>query len=631
MTFDPLTIPECILALLAILLPGAAVLAWRRGRRWSWVESLGSALGLGLAVVALAALAGRVTGIHFSLPILLVLEAGFLALGVIGLVRRRGKIRSPRVDGWEILAVVVLAALRFFQARELALPAWVDSIHHTFVVRLFLERSGIPADLLPWIPGPFYYHYGFHASAALFSAVARLSPDQSILIFGQILNVAAALAAYRLSMALRPDRRQALLVMALVGFFAQMPAFYLSWGRYTLLAGVVLLPLAMAEAVEYAARAPRISTAVRLAVLTAGVLLTHYLAGILLAVFLVLIGLYVLARAELRLRLAGLVAAAGAGTACALPWLIPMLRSSTVDMGVEVIGSQAAVEAAYFAQYALYLWSLLGPLRNYILLGAGLLAALAALFRRGTMRIFAVWGLILGVQTLPWGLRVEPFRPDHLAIVLFLPAAVLAADGFQRLAQAVGRIRPVLRARYFFAGLALAACVTGLWQTRDIVNPRTVFADADDRQAAAWVEANTPPEAVFLINTEYWQSGLFRGVDGGWWLLPLAGRRTLLPPMLYSFADREYVARTNSLAQEVSQLQGCTDAFWNLVREQGVTHIYIKEGIGSLQPPDLDSCPGVEEIFRIGKVRIYRTDSPSFSGILPPITEPFLSRENTIS
>jgi hypothetical protein len=599
----------CAFATLMILLPGAAILAWLPAHRRSAAEGLAISFGSGLSIIALGALLGRVVGFRFNALLLMILALGCAILLVLGWARRKISLRWSAWAGLEILALAALLALRFYQARDLALPAWVDSIHHAFLVRIFLEGGGIPTTLQPWIPGPFYYHYGFHAAATVFSAFSGLPPDRAVLLFGQILGVAAALSAYRLSMALRRDRRVALLVLALVGFFAQMPAYYLSWGRYTLLAGMVLLPLAMAEAVEYTLRAPRPSTAARLAILTAGVLLTHYLTGILLALFLTLLGLYLLLRKNRRTRLAGLAVSVAAGTAAALPWLIPMLRASAGNVGVDVVPWNASIDVMYFADYGSYLWKLLGPLRNYLLLGAGLLAALAALFRRGPVRVFAVWGLLLGVQTLPWGLRVEPFRPDHLAIVLFLPAAILAAGGFVALADALDRRWPALRARFFFGGIALACCLVGLWQTRTIVNPATVFADSDDRQAVEWVSRNTPTDSVFLINVAPWQNGLYRGVDGGWWLLPLALRRTLLPPMLYSFAPREYIDQVDLLAASIDEMKGCTPDFWSVVRAQGVTHVYITQGIGSIQPGDLETCTGIEEIYRIGKVRIYRVVS----------------------
>jgi hypothetical protein len=620
MTLDPATIALTLLATLGIMLPGAAVLAWQADRRRSGMENVALAFGLGIAAIAILALLGRIAGFAFTAPALIAVELCAVAALAVGLIRRRPRLRFSPFLLAELAALAALTGLRFYQARSLALPAWVDSVHHTFLVRLFLEGGGIPADLQPWIPGPFYYHYGFHAATAVFAALAGFSADRAVLIFGQILNAGAALAAYRLALAIRPNRKPALLALALTGFAAQMPAYYLAWGRYTLLAGVILLALAAAEAVEFAFRAPRRGAAVRLAVLTAGLLLTHYLAALLLAVFLLVVGGYLLLEKSRRRRFGGLAAAAGAGTAIALPWLVPMLRHSTVGVGVDVIASQAAADAMYFANYAEYVAKLLGPARNYVFLAAGLLAALAALFRRGPARILAVWGLILAVQTLPWGLRIEPFRPDHLAIVLFLPAAVLAALGAGRLAGFLRRRLPAAYPRLFLAGAALGFCLAGIWQTRDIVPAGTVFADADDRAAVEWVSAFTPAGAVFLINTAPWQGGLYRGVDGGWWLTALAGRRALLPPMLYSFADRNYIGDVNRLASEISTMKGCSDGFRELISQYGVTYIYVKDGTGSLRAEDLDGCAGVNEVFRAGKVRIYAVVAAAGSGILPETT-----------
>ncbi len=95
-------------------------------------------------------------------------------------------------------------------------------------------------------------------------------------------------------------------------------------------------------------------------------------------------------------------------------------------------------------------------------------------------------------------------------------------------------------------------------------------------------------------------------MDGGWWLEPLAERRTLLPPMLYSFGAQDYVDAVDGLAETVSALTACSPEFWSIVRSQGVNYLYITEGTGSLQPDGLAGCSGIDEVYRIGRVRIYR-------------------------
>lgn len=599
-----------ILALVGILLPGAAVLVWFRMHRRGFVERAAVAFGLGISIIALAALLGRVLGFSYSAWMFLALE-GLCALTVIlGFLRKRVDTRRITLPGLLALGIFSgVLALRFFQARNLAFPPWVDSVHHAFLVRIFVEQGGLPADLLPWLPIPFYYHYGFHSAAAVFAFISGLGPDTVLLIFGQILNAAVALSVYRLSMALRRDTRRALLAMALTGFVAQMPAFYLAWGRYTLLAGMALLPLAMAEAVEYAVRAPRRAGLARLVFLTAGVLLTHYLAGLMLALFLLLFGCSILLWRKHRRRVFGIALAAILGAALALPWLIPMLRNAAPEINVGLVTSADSINATYFTDYAGYLWRLMGPLRNYLFLALAFVAMVAAMIRKKPIRVLAIWGAVLGIQALPFGLHVAPFRPDHLVIVLFLPAAVLLADGWIALMDYLQRRKPGLRPQLWVTGLVAGFCVFGIWDTRDIVRPATVFADSFDREAVLWAAENTPADSVFLINVVPWQNGLYRGVDGGWWLLPLADRQTLLPPMLYSFAPRDYVESINLLAAQTNRITSCSPEFWALVEAEGVTHIYLREDAGSLKLSSLLLCKGLERVFLNQKVGIFMVTS----------------------
>ena len=110
------------------------------------------------------------------------------------------------------------------------------------------------------------------------------------MIFGQFLNAFVSLAMYRLGMTLWNDRRRAVIAMLLTGFVFQMPGYYLTWGRYTLLTGLGIMILGMAAALDVIRssndRFPHDrEAAARLTVYVAGVLITHYFAAGLLALF----------------------------------------------------------------------------------------------------------------------------------------------------------------------------------------------------------------------------------------------------------------------------------------------------------------------------------------------------------
>jgi hypothetical protein len=596
-------------------LPGIAWLAWVPARGRSLPEKAAIAFGLSIAFFSLAALAGwwlrrPFTGVSLGILFLLSL----FAIAAAAFSRRPFRLRITGPELAVFAVCTALLALRLFQARELAFPAWVDSVHHALIVRVFLEQGGLPFNLLPWMPVDFYYHFGFHASAAVIAALSQASPAAVLLVFGQFLSVMSALSIYRLSMVLRRDVRVALVAMALTAFVSEMPAFYLSWGRYTLLTGLVVLSLAMAEAVEYVSRAPRPANLIRLILFTAATLLTHYLAGLLLAAFLIVLALFHLRSAVPRRNTVMLTLAACAGAALSAVWLVRMLSYAAPEIGA-VFSSPfgLADNSARLADWDYFL-RLMNPARNAIFLAAGLLAAVFFLFRKSPFRWIAIWGLWIGCLALPWGFRLAPFRPDHFTIVVFLPASILVSAAAWMLVDAAARRFPRAHAAAIAWAVVGLACVAGAWSMRDIVNPVTVLADASDRAALAWVEENTPPDARFLINVTYWQAGLYRGVDGGWWLLPATGRQTTLPPAVYGMGDAQYSQGITQDAKTASELTGCTPAFWNLVEKERVSFLYIHAGRGSLQADALRECAGVFEVYHSAVVSIYQLILPSQRG-----------------
>lgn len=609
-------------ALLILVLPGAAWLVWQPKRACS-LSSLADAVGFSISLTALAALVGFLLDATITRQTITALYAACLFLLMIGLLVRLLRGSKPSLDWRHLLAfllgltgVVGLTAWRFYQARGLALPAWVDSVHHTLIARVIMENGGLPHTLAPYLPVDFSYHYGFHVLAALFSGAAHAEPAVTLLWFGQILNALVGLSVYRLAVEIWSDWRRAVLAALLVTFGFQMPAYYLTWGRYTLLTGLVVLPLAMAVLLRLSHRPRDVSAWASAVLLTAGVALSHYTTLLLLGFFTAVLAL--LRWFERRPPAENGVtpsrwdgawqpaAAAAAGVLAASPWLWRVWQQLNTQATLRVVPPVDSGQGGYF-QYILYL---LGPAHSHIWLGVAGAGLVWALIRKEA-RPLAAWGLLLALLTLPWGLRLGPFRPDHMAIVLFLPGSLLAADFVLNLATLAGKISRVWLRKGLQVLLALAA-LTGLgwgaWQTRDILNTSTIIADAADLEALNWVRANTPPDARFMINTTPWMGGIYRGADGGYWLLPYTARQTILPPVMYTYGTEESIAQITDWAERTNKLTTCDADFWRLADEFDADYLYLHQGRGSLQPGALMNCPGVVNVYRRGAVFIYQLE-----------------------
>ncbi len=626
-----------------LFLPGAALLAWLPADSHSSqnayldpLSGLADSSALSVAISTLLALALFFLKLRLS-PLLVIGLYGFCLLALLaGIFSQRRKEFSRQALVWQVgagllalLFLGVLVAWRLYQARSLALPAWVDSVHHTLIVRMIADYGGIPWDFSPYLPAAFFYHYGFHLMDALFAGWSGLPPDQAVLWFGQVLNAAVALSVYRAGRAFGLRRaaqlfypRQRLLWSTafpllsalLVTFTLQMPAYYLTWGRYTLLTGLLLLGPAMAAALEAWANPARKAAWVQLVLLTAGLALSHYFALIIAGLFVGVVWLFGLLCSLRRrgewlflLRLAGFTALGGL---LAAPWLVRAMLLSHQQQLLEVVtplDANTTVKAGL--DYLNYLVFLIGPRRNHILMGIAGVGLLAA-FWRSALRPLAVWSLLMALFSLPWGLHFGPFRPDYFAIILFFPAALLIAALIVECVLALGsRFRSWMSLPAFALVTALFV-VWGVKETQSIINPVTVIADAADVKALDWVKQNTPGDARFYINSTLWMGQTYRGVDGGYWLLPYTGRFSLVPPALYDWGSAAYTAQIRSWADQAGKIQGCTPAFWTLVREANLNYVYLRQGRGSLQPANLADCPRLLQVYAAHGVTIYQILTP---------------------
>jgi hypothetical protein len=602
-----------LLAILVMLLPGLAWWAWLGKRGRDPLVALAQIAGVSLAVIILVAEVGFLFHIRFSgliIGLLLVLCAG---LALAGLIRCKIQFSKDRFWGLAIgLALFLLViAWRLFQARDLIMPNWVDSQHHYLIIKVILENGGLPATLAPYLDQPFYYHYGFHATTALFTALSGLPIERAMLVFGQVLNATIALSIYDLGKTLWQDWRPAAAAALLAAFATRMPAYYLSWGRYTLTIGLVLLPLALALAIRLMKPPVHKADTFTLALLTAGVLLSHYFTGVLLSFFLVILALvFFLPRLKILFTAAVQSWRVGAGAllglALAVPWLLRVARFSSLSTGVQSNLPESIAGALESPETARYIWQLLSPASNHWLLLPAAAGLIWALVRKERIA-FAIWTLLLSLLTLPWSLTLRPFRQDHFAIVLFLPVTLYAGWFFLRVGRLAARW---LKRRWVVLALA-GLCVAGLitWSfplSSNIVNPVTTFVTADDLDALDWVREHTPEDARFFINTTYWQSGIYRGVDGGGWLLPYTGRWAIVPTAFYGFSpDRQTNQQLVDWGREANKITTCDADFWDLVDEANLSWIYLREGTGALRSEGLVGCEGIYDTYANWAIKIY--------------------------
>jgi len=602
-------------AVIVLLLPGGAIYIWLRPKRRTGWERLADVVSLSIAITAILGMVFFYLHIQLDGLGLAGLYAAFLFSLVAGLLLRWER---PKFSGAWLLGfalVLLVLAWRYLQARDLVLPAWVDSVHHVLVVRKIMEFGGLPGDLLPYLPVPFYYHYGFHILAAIYGFWTQLDATTSVMVIGQVINALVSLGIYRLGVELWGNRKWAAAAALLSVFAFHMPGYYITWGRYTLLTGLILLGPAMAEALAVAREPGDRKGWVRLLLLTAGICLSHYLVVGLFAIWIGILCIMELIRALCLRSLRGaawpLPLAALGGVLLALPWLLRVwsYTSAYASLSMPDLGDSTQLQAGL--DYLNYILYLIGPIRNYILLGVAAVGLIFAIIKPGT-RILAANGLVYVLLALPWAPRINPFRPDHMAIVLFFPGCLLVAQAVGQLCDWIGnrlgrleRIQKGVRAGLFPA-VIFGLLVWGAVQTVDILNPVTIFVTQGDAAALRWIKTNTPTTAKFWINTAAWQGDIYRGVDGGYWITTQTGRATTVPPALYSWGSPVYVYQVNELAKRASNQENCDAELFSQIRDAGVTHIYLHTGVGKLQPTALVGCEGLKIIYQQDKVTIYQ-------------------------
>lgn len=602
---------------LILFAPGWSVLSLLRMGDWDVWTRWGLALALSLALLPLAwqwltVLGGRWTG--------QTLWATLVITGILVVLLTAARWRSRLAQRWRpsvhdlgLLLVLVIGLLaRFLAARDLVFPAWVDSPHHAFILRVLEARGQMPRTYDPLLPNaPFTYHFGYHVAALAFYWGSDLSLPESMLLLGNMLNGLMPLSAYAFVATLTGRQRPGFFAAWFVAFVSLFPAYYLTWGRYTQLVGLLILAPLLAVAWELVRVRPLGSMTTSpwtltglVALLASGLVLSHYR----ILIFFLIFSLVALAAGR-----TGGWRWLGAAALLTLTFSAPWLWQLTEPWFLPAMNSPTFLASP--AGYNDFPWAYFNsPLERGWLIAAGLFATWG-LFRRERL----VWGITGWVAVTFALLNLGPgswlVNNNSWAISLFLPGAFLLGWGLgdvcshgERWAGAgAGRLRRLLGAVTLLA-LAVslgAVSALGLRAQVAVINPQTVLADADDRAALEWVAQNIPAGAVFANNAWNWQLGTWAGSDGGTWLWPWLGFRTTTPPLDYIY-DSELAEQVVEFNQQLSKLSDANSPeALALFRDAGVTHIFVGARGGQLKPEMFVGSPHYRLLYSNGAAWVF--------------------------
>jgi len=615
------------------------------------------AVGLSGAILPLLLLFSSLAGLSLTPPIF----AGLLTLIALAVLWRLWRLKWLPLAPWRsrsywpplgmfVGLLAVTLTLRILQVRDLVVPAWVDGVHHTLITQLIADLGRLPADYRPFLDiGPFIYHFGFHALAAALVWLTGLSVPQAVLVIGQVVNALVGVGVYGLTVsllhrqgqtrgeatsglgvkasedrnpqsAIRNPQSAGLVAMGVVGVVSLMPAYYVTWGRYTQLTGLVVLPAAMMLTMRWVERGERWALVLG-SVAVAGLGLVHYRVLVFYAAFVAALVLYrgvlgyqdawsrympsALLDRRLLFKLTHLESrGVGRGPADSPPLRVAVLA------GVSLLLLSPWIARIIYVLVTRGPWPGLEVDTQYTSVPYDLLL----MPRNVPLAIIAAWGLTLGVWRRHRGVVLvglwllfllaiaavgSPAVPASAVVIsLFLPEAVLTGYFVSQALDA-----EIVRRRRLVAGLGLVAiALWGAAGTRSIINPTTILLTQNDMAAVAWVRQHTPSDARFLINSRLWQGNIYVGTDAGYWLSVLAKRETMPPPSLYVLGMPSQVAQTN----RVSEMTAAGRVDPESLRRAGLTHVFVGARGGPIEPARLLSDPAFALLYTDGRAWVFR-------------------------
>ncbi|MCP4535535.1 MAG: hypothetical protein GY832_00140 [Chloroflexi bacterium] len=617
-------------------LPGWAALALNHSwRQWKGLQRWIVAIGISIAFYPVLFYATRsvipfLTFGPFKMGTLLLLCAIIIGW------RMRGHWKEQFIfDRLEWVALGILGMTlftRFWIIRDHPYPAWSDSLHHTLLTQLTAVQGKLPTSLEPYYPIPLgKYHLGLYALSATVQWLAQVPAHTALLWTAQVLNGLCGAGVY-LVLDRKVGRLGAVVGAAVAGVLAHQPAFYVNWGRFTQISGQAILLIAwlitweaiVSYKLSWREHKVRILwSTVLAATLTGAMFLLHFRVVAFYIPLLIISVIWELWKARQERQIVPVLLGAMAVGITALIVVAPALWQaaySHVAPHINALNAAQAVGRTYkvpqVAQaYYEFPWNSLPILvaRPWLMILASLAAAIG-LFRRNKLVICCLlWMVTLYLVANAHVLGIPLLSITNLGAVLimfYLPIGLIVGSAVQELVNLLD-----LRWREFgiklTLGIILAASFVASHVRVTEIEPFRYFVTPEDVAAMHWINANTPLDALFAVNTYFWLPNGPHGTDAGYWIPYFTNRQTTVGAMINGMGAREYWSAVVETSHAVEQLE-IDNASLPDLQAMGIDYVYVgRRGDFSgpgLNATQLSEAEGVRLLYQEGGVFIFQIE-----------------------
>jgi hypothetical protein len=656
-----LTELRLIIVLIAMFtLPGWALLtvndSWRQ---WRGLQRWVVAVGISIACYPVLFYGTRSSFLFLTMGRY---KMGALLLACAAVVgwRMRRHWKEQFKFGWlEWVAIGVFGLTlftRFWIIRDHPYPAWSDSLHHTLLTQLTAVQGKLPTSLEPYFPIPLdQYHLGLYSlsatvqglalwNCAYSTGLAQVPAHTALLWTAQVLNGLCGLGVY-LVLDRKVGRVGAIVGAAVVGLLSHQPAFYVNWGRFTQLASQTILLIAWLVTWEAVAtwKLPWQEHKVKIlwhtvcaALLTGAVFLLHFRVAIFYVPLLVMSVIWELWKARKTKRVASVVLRTIAVGTVALLVVMPALWGATriyVSTRLSPTSSDQSITVDEVSEtiqhYFEFLWGSVPYLaaRTWLMVLSAFSIAVGLLRRNKLVIASLLWTLVLYLLGNAYLLGLPLLSFTNLGavlVMLYLPIGLVVGSAAE---EAVALCGPRWRERAAWLVIALVL-VAGLVASRVRVTetePYRYFVTPEDVAAMDWIKENTPPDALFAVNTHFWLPRAPHGTDAGYWIPYFTGRQTTAGAMLLNLGGSDDESRIVALSRLVEQLEVDNASLTDL-QAMGVDYVYIgRRGDFSgpgLNPAQLSQSENVKVLYQEGGVYILQIESPDSLLTSTPTSDP---------